>query len=536
MNKPTQPEQRSWIARCCRGLFTRRGAFRAVLVFAWLVTSVALIYGIENWRGRRAWKRYERELQARGEQLDLRDFIPKPVAAEENFAATPFVQSWFSQAENNEIWRDGFDQASEKVSKSTTGDVPKEKSFWRFTDLLAWEAAFGAEPGSVGAPPPTASQLEDASRARAAKAVLDALKESESQLGELRAASQKPHSRYPVVYDLENPWQIRLPHLVNIKRACQRLQLGASARLVLGQSAEAHNDVQLMLFLADSVRDEPLLISWLVRNVCVQIALRPVWEGLAERRWSDSQLRDIQDHVARYRFLPGLDRALDCERAAAILTADLLYRGKFRFSDLAGEPRQVSLGEEIAAGLARMAPRGWCYREQVNYCRLFDKQFGGTFDVEQNRIFPERVELRDCELEQALARSIVDNRALNGVLNHRALAALILPALGGVARKSASAQVASDHVVIACALERYRLAKATLPESLQALVPEFVASLPRDPLTGDVYKYRRTNDGLFVLYSVGWNERDDGGSPGTKSFDEREGDWVWQYPVAGHGG
>jgi len=47
--------------------------------------------------------------------------------------------------------------------------------------------------------------------------------------------------------------------------------------------------------------------------------------------------------------------------------------------------------------------------------------------------------------------------------------------------------------------------------------------LPHDVVTGDSLKYRRTADGRFLLYSVGWNEKDDDG-------DSDKGDWVW--PVA----
>jgi hypothetical protein len=44
-----------------------------------------------------------------------------------------------------------------------------------------------------------------------------------------------------------------------------------------------------------------------------------------------------------------------------------------------------------------------------------------------------------------------------------------------------------------------------------------------------------TRDGQFILYSVGWNETDDGGvvvlkKGRTPSIDRKEGDWVWQYP------
>ena len=45
------------------------------------------------------------------------------------------------------------------------------------------------------------------------------------------------------------------------------------------------------------------------------------------------------------------------------------------------------------------------------------------------------------------------------------------------------------------------------------------------------FKYRRTADGQFILYSIGWDEKDDGEVPGKTLFDEKQGDWVWQYPA-----
>src|SRR5437870_5540819 len=81
----------SW--RCLRGM---------LIAAAWTATIVALFYGEENWRGRRAWNKYRRELEAHGQHLDLRSFIPNPVPDEQNFTATPFVRSWFVLT--NDTW------------------------------------------------------------------------------------------------------------------------------------------------------------------------------------------------------------------------------------------------------------------------------------------------------------------------------------------------------------------------------------------------------------------------------------------------
>lgn len=61
-------------------------------------------------------------------------------------------------------------------------------------------------------------------------------------------------------------------------------------------------------------------------------------------------------------------------------------------------------------------------------------------------------------------------------------------------------------------------------------MPKFIAQLPNNVIGGEPYKYRRTADGRFVLWSVGWNEKDDGGVPGPTLFDKKQGDWVWTYP------
>jgi hypothetical protein len=111
---------------------------------------------------------------------------------------------------------------------------------------------------------------------------------------------------------------------------------------------------------------------------------------------------------------------------------------------------------------------------------------------------------------------------------------MLLPALGRAAEKCARAQSSVDLARIACALERYRLANGQFPDTLEALVPKFIEKLPYDVIGGQPLKYRRSDDGLFVLYSVGLNETDDGGQIVlTKSGNGEinKGDWVWRYPA-----
>jgi hypothetical protein len=62
------------------------------------------------------------------------------------------------------------------------------------------------------------------------------------------------------------------------------------------------------------------------------------------------------------------------------------------------------------------------------------------------------------------------------------------------------------------------------------LTPDQSPTTVTNGLIGWQAYYRLTDDGGFLLYSVGWNETDDGGVTARKSdgqADIEQGDWVW---------
>jgi len=99
--------------------------------------------------------------------------------------------------------------------------------------------------------------------------------------------------------------------------------------------------------------------------------------------------------------------------------------------------------------------------------------------------------------------------------------------------------------VTALALRRHLLAHRRLPAALAELVPQFLPRVPDDPMDGKPLRYRPRPDGAFLLYSVGWNEMDDGGDAtepppsvvggsnwrmsimGTESSWQKGRDWIW---------
>jgi len=62
----------------------------------------------------------------------------------------------------------------------------------------------------------------------------------------------------------------------------------------------------------------------------------------------------------------------------------------------------------------------------------------------------------------------------------------------------------------ALAVERYRLARGSFPESLGQLVTDYLAAAAVDPFDGLPLRLKRTDRG-FAVYSVGEDRKDDGG-------------------------
>ncbi len=89
--------------------------------------------------------------------------------------------------------------------------------------------------------------------------------------------------------------------------------------------------------------------------------------------------------------------------------------------------------------------------------------------------------------------------------------------------RMANDQASLDEAAVACGLDRYRMEKGAYPERLSDLA----IPLPADLIGGQPLHYRRTAEGGYMLYSVGWNARDDGGTPGQGKNAWTQGDWVW---------
>ncbi len=482
--------------------------------FFGLIALLMAVCLFENWRGARAWERLQAEMQAKGEKLDYRDFIPAKVPDADNFAATPLLVPLLDYAGNvpgNDKWRDPegkqrIDALSGAFSNSRDKKSPP-LGVWQIGQpvlLEDWQEYFV---GHTNYPGVTRG-------ADAAQTVLAALRRFDGELTELQSASARPHSVFPVRYE-ENFYAL-LPHLATFKGISSVVRLRALARLQAGQKDEAVQDVRLTIRLAESVAAEPFIISQLVRIAILQTAVQPVWEGCVRHAWTDAQLAELQTALAQIKLLADYGRSMRGERAFNNAAMDLMRTGKYRLSELVGDGS--SPASSIVDG-GRLLVSGWIRQNQIVINRLHQDRTIPLVDADKHRVFV------------PLAREAEDMPELREKTLYNIFAKLLMPAVTKLANKFANCQASLDLARIACALERHRLAHGEYPAQLDPLVPRFIEKIPTDVITGELLKYRREADGTFALWSVGWNERDDQGAVGLaksgKSQDPLTGDWVW---------
>jgi hypothetical protein len=110
------------------------------------------------------------------------------------------------------------------------------------------------------------------------------------------------------------------------------------------------------------------------------------------------------------------------------------------------------------------------------------------------------------------------------------LAALLLPALNPATRAEVRQNVNFEMAQIALALGAYRTDTGSYPEKLADLKPKYLAEIPKDRFSDADLIYRRDGAG-YILYSVCYNGKDDGGkSVHNDPPDEDGDDWVIRTP------
>jgi hypothetical protein len=463
----TSPAKTFWLLR----LFTWRVARGVLISVASLATLVAAFYTEENWRGKRAWENYRRELETHGAVFDWKTRIPPPVPDDQNFFSAPNMAEWFAGRQTN-----GFSQRLDNpktwsISINGTNAIQTEADA---RDYLAWSDQF----------------LPD--------------------FDEIRAALKLPYAR--IECDYGQPMTVLAPNFRTIRGVVQTLAQRAHCFLLLAEPDKALGELTLLhdlcRILDCAPTGKPITLVGAMINVAVTgLYAEAVADGLRSHAWREPQLGALQRQFREIHLETAIAETLVDEPIFTLRTLETSSRAELikLFLGVGGSSKRSLL--------LNYAPRGWLYQYMVVHARLNEKVSAG-FDAANQTISPRKID----DAGRILQYNIYH------ISPYNFLSYWWIPNWVKALQRFAGNQTMANEGAVACALERYRLTHGEYPETLTALMPQFIDKLPHDLIGGEPLKYQRTDVNQFLLYSVGWNEMDDGGVPGKNIA---EGDWVW---------
>ncbi|MDA1038768.1 MAG: hypothetical protein O3A37_00555 [Planctomycetota bacterium] len=301
-----------------------------------------------------------------------------------------------------------------------------------------------------------------------------------------------------------------LPEIQAMRQAARLMQLAARQRAASGDMTGALDDVTRLHRMGQHAAAEPILISGIVGVAIDTMALDTLAQVLPDIGPSNQDLLDADTIRDLIHVVPSFKRHFFGEEAFGTMLLASLCDGGSANDSL-----------DLLASVASSGPTPGLWRSPLRpligtFFRVFllPEDFGAYRStlrayqqlLAQPKSFPEIT--REAQtIEDAVS---TDRRGI--------VTSLLAPALSSCIRSSVRSQALHRAAAVAVAATRHRIAKGSLPESLDDIGPEFLPLEPADPFAANApLRLKQTDTGL-VIYSVGPDGEDDGGpaAPGTE--------------------
>ena len=324
-------------------------------------------------------------------------------------------------------------------------------------------------PGSLG-------QLVHIARPDDDPELIEYLNACEPALAKTREALKRPYflaavdwTNLPNYYDEKNPlsktWRISTLGGVLAARGLQSLRAGDEA----GTLARLLDAVRLALFVRNDGVDCSVSDWILFRGLsCLNEMVRTGSDAMLEKMFAEIRglHAELKPPVDNLTFIL---REIDC--------------GAFPNMPPSTGGTAERVFSDTVSSLQRRELRAWARRHRDELFAMVD------------RPFPEVRKWSSTAGKGARRWGYVD--ALTSVVDH-------------LAESQAKTKVALNGAALVIVLERYRRAQGGFPETLDALVPTYIDSIPKDPFTEGPLIYKRAGED-YQLYAAGPNQKDDGG-------------------------
>ena len=311
----------------------------------------------------------------------------------------------------------------------------------------------------------------------------------------------------------------------------QTLALRAIAAARTGDTAKAHETALIIARLDQACLNDPFLIGLLVGASGASVLHGTTWELCAAHAGTAEDFARLESALAGLDFPRAALHAWRSEMAAMVDTVQGMKTwqedgfGLFQIASNGG-----GLHSKPGMGFMRAIPAGF-----------FDASSAVLADREFRYIIKP---LKEHGWQQALASGQDLENELSAMKlklwSHPSyiMAGLVMPVSRSAISRCAYTHALVNQAMIACALERHHIENGSYPDSLDAVKLADGKPLPPDPMNGKPMNYRKTADGRYALWSVGFDGKDDGGK---RTLDEKKpentqfhdgtytGDWVWDF-------
>lgn len=345
---------------------------------------------------------------------------------------------------------------------------------------------------------------------------LDIIKNSESYLKAnlksielLHNAADFKSCRYPV--EVGNPDR-RLAYLSNLRHGARLLSMEAVLAAEKGDSEKAVKALVSAVALASSLENEPTLDSLTTMMGTEHATLIYLDRILTRCDFSSGQLKLLSAKLAAFDEMKTLERAL------------------------AGERTYVFAGHALEE-----------YLEYIDYNYMFVRrnpflkksvEFISDFlllwmmnELASADFISALISLCKTTPESALSGTAAILDRIHNLPSRLYAAKLYLPNLLPAICKKAMTITEARVARTGIAVVSYHRENGKMPEDITELAPKYINSIPVDPMDGKPIRYRKTEKGAIV-YSVGTDRVDNGGTPGCNNGISKGEDFVFRISAS----
>jgi RNA polymerase sigma factor (sigma-70 family) len=320
--------------------------------------------------------------------------------------------------------------------------------------------------------------------------------------------AQHDQSRYPI--DLTRGSETMLPQLMKIKQGSQLAQMAAALDAEDHNGGQAADDILAGLGLTHSLKAEPVLISQLVRAASTALAVAALERTLNHATLppdSISELtkafHDLEDYDRRGE---GFNRALIGE---AVDHRALLKNPKTLIR-LFNSQGTMGLSDKLRTQMIAHVRHADNMKQEQSFLETSFQQILAA----RQPTLPDRLQTADVIRQQ-----VADAKDRKLLLNEA-----LLDGTDKSLKREAGTLANVRLALTALALERFRTAhNHRYPATLSELAPNYLDAVPEDPFDGQPLRYRTQGAG-YLLYSIGFDLKDDGG----KRMTDKGGDLVFE--------